>query len=54
VPIQIAEIIENSQKEYPTQQSQMRKRQITDVRDLAPDPRGRGALGVDVSSQLGI
>ena len=53
VPIQIAAVIEQSQEEFPTQQSQLRRRQITDIRDLPQDLSGRGMLGVDVSTQLG-
>jgi hypothetical protein len=40
VPIQIAAIIEQSQLEFPTTQSQFRKRQITDIRDLDAGPGG--------------
>ena len=40
VPIQIAAIVEQSQEEFPTAQSQLRKRQITDIRDLETGPGG--------------
>jgi hypothetical protein len=48
VPIQIAAIIEQSQAEFPTQQSQLRKRQITDIRDLPDVPASRGVPGTEV------
>lgn len=54
VPIQIAAVIEQSQEEFNTQQSQLRRRQITDIRDLPADARSRGVPGVDVSNQLGV
>lgn len=47
VPIQIAEIIENSQQEFPTTQAQLRKRVLTDIRDLEPNPASRGVPGVE-------
>ena len=40
VPIQIATIIEQSQQDFPTSQSQLRKRQVTDIRDLETGPGG--------------
>ena len=49
VPIQIAELIENSQKEFPTMQSEMRKRQLTDIRDLPASADSRGMPGVEVA-----
>jgi len=48
VPIQIAEIIKNSQMEFPTAQSQLMKRQITDIRDLPQTPDSRGVPGTEV------
>lgn len=48
VPLQIAAIIEQSQAEFPTQQSQLRKRQITDIRDLPDVPASRGVPGTEV------
>ena len=48
VPIQIAEVIENAQKDFPTSQSQNRKRQLTDIRDLGDQPGSMGAPGVEV------
>ncbi len=43
VPIQIGAIIEHSQEEFATMQSQAKKRVLTDITDLAPAP---GSLGV--------
>lgn len=48
VPVQIAEIINNSLDPFPTQQAKLRRREITDVRALPSDPNGRGALGVQI------
>lgn len=40
VPAPIAEIVEQSQEEFPTSQSKAISRQITDIRDLPPGPNG--------------
>ena len=40
VPIQIAAIIEQSQDEFPTMQSQAKRRVLTDISDLPPAPSG--------------
>ena len=47
VPIQIAAVIQQSQRDFPTTQSQAKRRQLTDIRDLPDESRGRGA-GVEV------
>lgn len=48
VPIQIAAIIEQSQDEFPTAQSQLRKRLVTDIRDLPILSDSRGVPGSEV------
>jgi hypothetical protein len=48
VPIQIATVIEQSQEEFPTFQSQARRRQLTDIRDLPQSSASRGVPGAEV------
>ena len=48
VPVQIAEIIANSLDPFPTQQSRLRRREITDIRALPDGPLGMGKAGVEV------
>lgn len=48
VPIQIATIIEQSQEDFPTSQARLRKRELTDIRDLPPSSDSRGMPGVEV------
>jgi hypothetical protein len=47
VPLQIAAVIEQSQRDFPTSQSQAKRRQLTDIRDLDP-AGGRGVGGVEI------
>lgn len=48
VPVQIAAIIKQSQADFPTAQSQQKKNQLTDIRDLPPDPNSKGLPGAEV------
>ena len=48
VPVQIAEIVENAQKEFSTMQSQAISHQLMDISDLTPSPQSRGIEGVEV------
>lgn len=48
VPVQIAAIIKQSQEEFPTAQSQQKKNQITDIRDLPINPYSKGLPGAEV------
>jgi hypothetical protein len=47
VPIQISALIQQSQRDFPTTQSQAKRRELTDIRDLPDASRGRG-VGVEV------
>lgn len=51
VPIQIAAIIEQSQEEFPTTQSQANRRALTNILDMAPEPGSLGVPGVQTFLQ---
>lgn len=47
VPVQIAAIIEQSQEEFPTTQSQAKKRALTNIMDMPAEPGSLGVPGVE-------
>ena len=48
VPAPIAEIVEQSQQEFPTTQSKAISRQITDIRDLPSGPMGMAGAEISI------
>jgi hypothetical protein len=47
VPLQIAAVVQQSQRDFPTTQAQDRRLALTDIRNLPDTSRGRGA-GVEI------